>query len=132
MIDCENEVYTRIAKKLREEFPDIHVSGEYIRAPSSFPHVNIMMNDTAVIPERLDSSRHETDLMMFEINVYSNKTNGRKSECKTIMKIIDNAMFSMNFRRIALTPVPNLENATIYRMTARYRGASDGTFFYRR
>ena len=132
MIDCENEVYTKIARKLREAFPDIHVSGEYIRAPSSFPHVSIMMNDNAVISERLDSSSYETDLMMFEINVYSNKTNGRKSECKTIMKIIDNAMFSMNFRRIALTPVPNLENATIYRMTARYRGASDGTFFYRR
>ena len=29
MIDCENEVYTRIVRMLREEFPGINVAGEY-------------------------------------------------------------------------------------------------------
>ena len=27
MIDCENEVYTRIVRMLREEFPGINVAG---------------------------------------------------------------------------------------------------------
>lgn len=70
-------------------------------------------------------------LVMFEINVYSNKSEGKKTECKSIAKAIDEKMFSMNFRRLAFTPVPNLEDATIYRIIARYSAATDGENFYR-
>ena len=30
MIDCENEVYTRLAKILREKFPKIDIASEYV------------------------------------------------------------------------------------------------------
>ena len=119
MIDCENEVYTRIVRMLREKFPGINVAGEYTKTPSSFPHVSITQSDNSTI-------------VMFEINVYSNKSEGKKTECKSIAKAIDEKMFSMNFRRLAFTPVPNLEDATIYRIIARYSAATDGENFYRR
>lgn len=69
---------------------------------------------------------------MFEVNIYSNKAGTKKTECKKIAAAIDKLLFSMNFVRMAMTPVPNLENATIYRIVARYRVATDGTNFYRR
>lgn len=131
MIDCENEVYTRIAKVLREKFPGIDVAGEYVQAPSVFPHVSITQSDNSVIGNKTTGSA-EMAQVMFEINVYSNKTEGKKTECKAIMKVIDELLFKMNFKRLALTPVPNLEDATIYRLVARYRVATDGKFFYRR
>jgi len=131
MIDCENEVYTRIAKVLREKFPGIDVAGEYVQAPSVFPHVSITQSDNSVIANKTTGSA-EMAQVMFEINVYSNKTEGKKTECKAIMKVIDELLFKMNFKRLALTPVPNMEDATIYRMVARYRVATDGKFFYRR
>lgn len=131
MIDCENEVYTRIAKVLRGKFPGINTAGEYVKAPSSFPHVSITQSDNSVVSEKMTGSA-EMAQVMFEINVYSNKTEGKKSECKAIMKVIDDVLFKMNFKRLALTPVPNLEDATIYRMVARYRAATDGQYFYRR
>lgn len=131
MIDCENEVYTRIAKVLREKFPGIDVAGEYVQAPSVFPHVSITQSDNSVISNKTTGSA-EMAQVMFEINVYSNKTEGKKTECKAIMKVIDELLFKMNFKRLALTPVPNLEDATIYRLVARYRVATDGKFFYRR
>jgi len=131
MIDCENEVYTRIAKVLREKFPGIDIAGEYIQAPSVFPHVSITQSDNSVIANKTTGSA-EMAQVMFEINVYSNKTEGKKTECKAIMKVIDELLFKMNFKRLALTPVPNMEDATIYRMVARYRVATDGKFFYRR
>lgn len=131
MIDCENEVYTRIANVLREKFPGINIAGEYVKAPSGFPHVSITQSDNSVVSERMTGSA-EMAQVMFEINVYSNKTEGKKAECKSIMKIIDDVMFSMNFKRQAMTPVPNLEDATIYRIVARYRVMTDGTHFYRR
>ena len=34
MIDIENQIYTPIAAALREKFPGISVSGEYVIAPS--------------------------------------------------------------------------------------------------
>lgn len=133
MIDCENEVYTRIVRMLREEFPGINVAGEYTKTPSSFPHVSITQSDNSTIADKQDTSGKEAmSLVMFEINVYSNKSEGKKTECKSIAKAIDEKMFFMNFRRLAFTPVPNLEDATIYRIIARYSAATDGENFYRR
>ena len=131
MIDCENEVYTRIARVLRDKFPGINIAGEYVNAPSSFPHVSITQSDNSVVSEQMTGSA-EMAQVMFEINIYSNKADGRKTECKAITKVIDDVMFRMNFKRMALTPIPNMEDATIYRIVARYRAMTDGKYFYRR
>lgn len=131
MIDCENEVYTRIARVLRDKFPGINIAGEYVNAPSSFPHVSITQSDNSVVSEQMTGSA-EMAQVMFEINIYSNKADGRKTECKAIAKVIDDVMFRMNFKRMALTPIPNMEDATIYRIVARYRAMTDGQYFYRR
>ena len=131
MIDCENEVYTRIARVLRDKFSGINIAGEYVNAPSSFPHVSITQSDNSVVSEQMTGSA-EMAQVMFEINIYSNKADGRKTECKSIAKVIDDVMFKMNFKRMALTPIPNMEDATIYRIVARYRVMTDGKYFYRR
>jgi hypothetical protein len=131
MTDCENEIYTRLATVLRDVFPGINLAGEYVKAPSGFPHVSITQSDNSVVSESMTGSS-EIAQVMFEINVYSNKTEGKKTECKEIMKVIDSVLFKMNFKRISLTPVPNMEDASIYRLVSRYRVATDGHYFYRR
>lgn len=130
MIDCENEVYTRIAEALRSDFPEINVSGEYANIPSAFPHVSFVQSDNKTVKGSTGIDKEMAEVM-FEVNVYSNKKTGRKTECKQIIKKIDDVMFSMNFRRLSLTVVPNLENATIYRLVARYSAWTDGQYFYR-
>ena len=130
MIDPENEVYTKVATALRAEFAGINISGEYVNAPSTFPHVYFTQADNTVVAHQTDDV-HEMAHVMFEVNVYSNKANGKKTECKKIMKKIDEVMFSINFRRTALTPVPNMENTSIFRLVGRYEGNTDGNFFYR-
>lgn len=132
MIDCENEVYTKITTKLRSDFPGINIASEYVNAPSAFPHVSIVMAENSIMFSRMDSGDHEVAIAVFEINIYSNKTSGKKTECKKIAKAIDSLLLPMNFRRMSMIPVPNMEDATIYRITARYRVATDGKFFYRR
>lgn len=121
MIDCENEVYTRIARVLRDKFSGINIAGEYVNAPSSFPHVSITQSDNSVVSEQMTGSA-EMAQVMFEINIYSNKADGRKTECKAIAKVIDDVMFRMNFKRMALTPIPNMEDATIYRIGSPVSG----------
>lgn len=70
MIDCENEVYTRIVRMLREEFPGINVAGEYTKTPSSFPHVSITQSDNSTIADKQDTSGKEAmSLVMFVLQV---------------------------------------------------------------
>ena len=70
--------------------------------------------------------------LMYEVNVYSNKT-GKKSECKSIFKMIDEEFASMGFTRILKEPIPNIEDATIYRMVGRYTAVvSTDKVIYRR
>ena len=132
MIDPENEVYTKIVTMLRTEFPGINTSSVYVDSPSSFPHVSVEMKDDSIMRATMDSGDYEVAICMFEINIYSNKEDGRKSECKKIAKAIDELLKPFNFRRMALTPVPNMMDNSIYRLVARYRVATDGTHFYRR
>lgn len=123
MIDCENEVFSTVATALRNEFSGIFVSGEYVSAPSSFPAVTIVEEDNSTYQRSLDSSGQENHAqLMYSCNVYSNKSAGKKAECKAILAVIDAEMFGMGFLRVGSSPmeVPNA-NGAIYRMVARYK-----------
>ena len=124
MIDIENEVFDRVAKRVREQFPNIFMVGEYVKSPPSFPAVSLMEMDNAIRDVTIDSGSNENHAnVMYEVNVYSNKTTGKKSECKEIITLIDTEMSAMGFVRSTLTPVPNEYDSTIYRMVGRYRAA---------
>ena len=124
MIDIENEVFDRVAKRVREQFPNIFMVGEYVKSPSSFPAVSLMEMDNSIRESTVDSGSNENHAnVMYEMNVYSNKTTGKKSECKAIVALIDQEMSAMGFVRSTLTPVPNEYDSTIYRMVGRYRAA---------
>lgn len=132
MTDIENQIYTPIAKALRGKFPGVIVSGEYVNAPPDFPYVSIVEQDNYTTQAHMDNGSVEFSTLMYEVNVYSNKSVGKKAACREIITFIDNLMYSKNFRRISLSPVPNMENATIYRLVARYKAETDGTNLYRR
>jgi hypothetical protein len=124
MIDIENEVFDRVAKRVREQYPNIFMVGEYVKSPSSFPAVSLMEMDNSIRESTADSGSSENHVnVMYELNVYSNKTTGKKSECKNIVALIDLEMAAMGFVRSTLTPVPNEYDSTIYRMVGRYRAA---------
>lgn len=133
MIDPENEVYTRVAKALLRDYPKADISGVYEKSPAAFPHVFCEMSDNTVTSGRQTSSGKEECVdVTFTFNIYSNKKVGQKTEAKAIAKLIADVMYSMNFRRTTQLPVPNMENASIYRICAQYVGRTDGKSFYRR
>lgn len=124
MIDIENAVFNRVATRVREVFPDIFMTGEYVKSPPSFPAASLMEMDNSTRTETIDSGSNENHAnVMYEVNVYSNKTAGKKTECKAIIALIDEEMLAMGFSRSTLTPVPNENDSTIYRMVGRYRAA---------
>lgn len=134
MIDIESDVFNIISKAIRAKYPKIYMTGEYIKVPPSFPCVSLVEEDNQIYRNTRTSDSNENHVqVVYEANVYSNKTSGRKSECKAILAVIDNLMLNMGFTRTLFTPIPNEEDATVYRMVARYRAiVSKDKVIYRR
>lgn len=135
MIDIENEVFNKVATVVRAKYGStFFITGEYVNAPSTFPCVSIVEESNQTYRNTRDSSSNENHAqVVYEVNVYSNKTKGKKSQCKEIIALIDETMESIGFTRTLLNPVPNEQDATIYRMLARYRAiVSKENVIYRR
>lgn len=121
MIDCENEIFNAVAKAVRASNPSVSISGEYIRTPSKFPFVSLIeMSNTAYDRTQSSGSLENHASVMYEVNVYSNKKSGKKSEGKAIASLIDNEMATLGFSRTMLQPISNMDDATIYRIIGRY------------
>lgn len=134
MIDIETQVFDRVSKAVRKSFGDAFVTSEYVRMPPSFPAVSLIEMDNTPLVSTQDSSSVENHAsLMYELNVYSNKAAGKKAECKSIAAVVDMEMAAMGFTRIMLNPIPNMDDATIYRITGRYRAVvSQNEILYRR
>lgn len=134
MIDIENEIFSTVSEAVRKKYPKIYMTGEYIKVPPSFPCISLVEADNQIYRNTRTTESNENHVqVLYEVNVYSNKKTGRKTECKTIIALIDDLMLKLGFTRTLLQPIPNEEDATIYRMVARYRAiVSKEKVIYRR
>lgn len=134
MINVENEIFSIIANAIRNEYPKAYVVGEYVKSPPRFPSISIVeIDNTAYNRTQTSSSLENHAEVTYEVNIYSNKTSGKKSECKAIASLIDNEFATLGMSRTMLQPIPNVDDATIYRMLGRYRGVvSKDKVVYRR
>lgn len=134
MIDAETLIYAEVYERVIAQFPKVFMTGEYVKSPSDFPCVSLVEIDNAVYRNSSTNCVEENHAAVsYELNVYSNKKTGKKSECRKIAAFVDEQMAYLGFTRMMLEPVPNLEDATIYRMLGRYRAVigKDGTIYRR-
>lgn len=134
MIDIENELFTAIASALRTAFPGIYVAGEYVAQPPKFPAVFIVEQDNFVNRRGRSSDTMENFAdVMYQVDVFSNRSAGRKAETKAIMAVVDDVFAQYNFTRTFLNPVPNMNDATITRLTGRWQATigTDGKTYWR-
>ena len=134
MIDMETEIFNEVSAKVQDQYPDIFMTGEYAKTPSSFPCASLVEVDNATFRNTQTTESKENHVaVMYELIVYSNRTKGKKAECKEIAGFIDEILMGLNFTRTMLEPVPNQDDATIYRMLGRYRAViSKEKTIYRR
>lgn len=136
MIDIENIVFTKLAQALRAAYNGISVYGEFVEVPASFPCVTIVEADNAVYERTRDLSGVEHHAqVMYEINIYTNDSQGKKSKAKSISNMIDGMMTDMLFTRTFRGQTPNIDRS-IYRITMRYHAIvreaveKDGTLYH--
>lgn len=133
MNTIENEVFTLVKNELITEFGvnNIEVTGEYNPTPSKFPCVYLYEADN--FNAGYDGCNHEVVTgVMYEVQVYTNKQNGKKAQAKNIMQVIDALLTRYGFTRTFMQQVPNMNDATIFRMVARYSAAVIDNVIYRR
>ncbi len=136
MIDVENIIFTALATALRTQYSGISVYGEYVEVPASFPCVTIVEADNKVYERTRDLNGVEHHAqVMYEINIYTNDSQGKKSKAKAISNLIDSLMSEMLFTRTFRGQTPNIDRS-IYRITMRYQAVvreaveKDGTQYH--
>lgn len=126
MIDIENEVYTSVETAVKEIYPNIFMTGEYVAAPASFPCVSLVEVMNSIFRRSATNTEIENHAVItYEVNVYTNKTKGKKTQCKQIIDLVDKKMLELGFVRRFMQSVPNVADATIYRMFGRYQAVID-------
>lgn len=133
MIDIENQVVDMLTKALREKFEPIYVYGEAVKVPAGYPCVTIVEQNNSVAQQYIDSGGIENAIdVMYEINVYSNLSKGKKQEAKRILNFINDILDKAGFVRTISQPVANLNDTSIYRILSRYEARIDNYFICRR
>ena len=133
MIDIENDVFNAVATSLRSTYSGIFVSGEKVAAPASYPFVSIVEADNFAYVNGEDSSVGENYAnVMYEVEVITKKTSGKKSACKAIFSTLDANFISMGFNRVMRTPIP-MDDAMTYKLVGRYSAvvSADKTIYRR-
>lgn len=117
-------MFSRIATALRNKHDGIWVSGEHEDVPAQFPAVTIVETDNSVYAKMRTTVIENAAKLLYEVNVYTNTIGYKKSEAQEIMNDIDAEFVALGFTRTMLSPTPNLQDATIYRLLGRYEGVA--------
>lgn len=128
MIDIENDIYDYVAKRIRAAHTGIFIAGEYVETPAKFPAVTLVEADNRILTRMRTDNIENAVQSMFEVNIYSNKASGKKSEAKAIANTADAIFAEIGYTRTFREQVPNLNNATIYRIVCRYEAVIDKNF----
>lgn len=115
-------MFSPIATVLRNTYDRIAVTSEYTDTPARFPAVTIIETSNIVLRRMSTTKIENASTILFEVNVFSNQTAGAKLQARDIMETVDAEFEKLGFVRTMMSPTPNLADATIYRITARYEG----------
>ena len=129
MIDKSNEIFTLVAKELREKFEGITVMGESIDVPSNFPTASI--DEISNLPIEEDSRPiNQYAHVRYRVQVFSNSTS-KRSEARRIYATIDNVLQNINLKCKSMSTTPEIYNSKIYQITSTYEAIikEDGTIY---
>ena len=125
MIDLEFDIFDTVSKELKTAHPGLLVISDYTVAPAKFPVVTLVEADNRILDRMRTNNIENAVTVMYEANIYSNKAVGKKSEAKAIANTVDAAFNGLGFTRTFRQQIPNMNDATIYRIVCRYEAVID-------
>lgn len=129
------EIYTVVANSVLAQYSTCRITNAFIYAPPSFPCLCMVLSDDGTSRDMRDSSKVDKfrDITV-TVDIYSNKTDGKKTEAESIMQIVIDKLYSLNFDMTSCKPFSDINNASQYRITATFIATvdKDGTIYTRR
>lgn len=134
MIEHSNEIFTIVANRVRSKHSGATVIGEYTRQPSKFPTVTLDEYQNVMVDHLEDSSNEEKYAgVAYRLQVFSNKRSGKRAEARAIFATADAELRRMGFRRVTYTTIPEINESTVYSITATYEAVlSETGYVYKR
>lgn len=110
----------------------VTVRSTYRGVTSDLPLCTVEETDNAVHTPTSDTARTENhSRLTYEVSVYSNSGTDKRGEARAVMAVADGIMQDLGFVRTYCRPTPNLADASIFRLTARYEAlcGADGILY---
>ena len=127
MIDNENAIFTAIRAGLTAASLDVELFDQTILSPSVFPCVCVENIDNYTYRKTIDSGSNENHVrVVYEVNVYSDRTYDKRGECKSIFAVVSDVLTGLGFTRNSMNPV-NLNESTAYRLVGRFSAVISNT-----
>ena len=121
MIDISNVILREIKTAVQTTYPDCQCLSYNPDTISKYPCVTVVQKDNYMYDGSLDDRNVEHHAnVVFEVQVYSNNSQGKREEAKKILNIADKAIVGCNFTRSLTSELPNVDRG-VYRLYARYR-----------
>ena len=124
MIDIENQIFTDVKNGFANtDYANITIFSDPPEKPK-FPCVMFFQSDAKPV-SHYASRADIMEEVTFTADIYSNKANGAKTECKEIATIIDNTMRILGFTRISSSPSFSMPDLAKARRVLKYRAIAD-------
>ena len=127
--ELDTIVFNAIYNAVSTSYESADFSGHYVPQPPSFPHVQVWKeSDTVALRDMTLSGTECFSTVIYHVEVFDNEIDGGGMQnVDAICEIINNVMLSLGFRRTYSAPVPNFEDASVYRKVQRYSRKQENT-----
>ena len=120
MIDIENLVFDTVYNGITAVYPNMNVCKGFIEENATFPCIAIReTNNVPVQRTNTDDCAENYSALTYQVEVYSDKQGTAQSECRKLLKLVDEIMQTMKFRRTHMNEPLNIKRS-IFRQYARY------------
>ena len=131
----EQEIQTLVLTAVLNDYSTCTITNATIAAPSKFPCLGVVLSDNGTTQSMRDSSGEDKfhDITL-RVDAWSNKTNGKQGEAEGIMNTVRGVLLPLNFRQVNCRPTSDINNATVYRLTAEFTATvdADNNIYFRK
>ena len=120
MIDIENLVFDTVYNGVVSVHSNANVQKGFIEETAVFPCIVLReTNNVPVQSMNTDDCAENFTRVTYQVDIYSDKDGTARSECRELLKVVDELMQGMKFRRTYMSEPLNIKR-TIFRQYARY------------
>lgn len=120
MINIENLVFNTVFDGVASVHSTVPVTKGYIEQNAVYPCIVVKeTNNVPVENTATDDCAENHTRVTYQIDVYSDKENTARSECRDLLSCVDEIMQGMKFRRTYMSEPLNIRRS-VYRQYARY------------